>query len=95
MQDYGYEHNSFILYKDSRIFINHLDQSQRGELLLAIFDYVCDGDVPDFKGDTMLEICFEMIKSYLDRDERKYQEKCKKNKENIEKRWANVWRKHN
>lgn len=87
MQNYEYEHNSFILYKDSRIFINRLNKCQRGELLLAIFDYVCDGIIPDFENDAMLQMCFDIIRSYLDRDEKKYQDKCKKNKENIEKRW--------
>lgn len=88
MTNYEYEHNSFILYKDSRIFINRLNNSQCGELLLAIFDYVCDGVVPEFQDDMMLQMCFDMIKSYLDRDEKKYQQKCKKNRENIEKRWS-------
>lgn len=88
MTTYEYEHNSFILYKDSRIFINRLNNSQRGELLLAIFNYVCDGVISDFNDDVMLQMCFDMIKAYLDRDEKKYQQKCKKNKENIEKRWA-------
>lgn len=88
MSIYEYEHNSFVLYKDSRIFIGRLSKCQRGELLLAIFDYVCDGFVPNFEDDTMLQMCFDIIRSYLDRDEKKYQEKCRKNKENIEKRWA-------
>lgn len=88
MTTYEYEHNSFILYEDSRIFINRLNNSQRGELLLAIFNYVCDGVISDFNDDVMLQMCFDMIKAYLDRDEKKYQQKCKKNKENIEKRWA-------
>ena len=88
MTTYEYEHNSFILYKDSRIFINRLNNSQRGELLSAIFDYVCDGVIPEFQDDMMLQMCFDVIKSYLDRDEKKYQQKCKKNKENVEKRWS-------
>lgn len=85
---YEYEHNSFLLYKDSRIFINRLNREQRGDLLAAIYAYTCDGDVSDFNHDAMLQMCFDIIKSYLDRDEKKYQEKCKKNTENIKKRWA-------
>lgn len=83
-----YERNSFILYKDSRILINNLNNSQRGKLLIAIFDYVCDDVKPDYKNDNLLQMCFEVIQSYLDRDEKKYIEKCKKNKENITKRWS-------
>lgn len=90
-----YEHNSFVLYKDSRIFIRQLDTNQRGNLLGAIFDYTCDGEIPDFHGDSMTQMCFEIIKSYLDRDEQKYQEKCRKNKENIEKRWAKTGKQSN
>lgn len=88
MGNEGYDHNSFVLYKDSRIFINRLDIRQRGILMTAIFDYVCDETVFDFKGDEMLQMCFEIIKSYLDRDEKKYRERCEKNRENIEKRWG-------
>lgn len=76
-----YEHNSFLLYKDSRIFIDRLDKEQRGDLLAAIFAYVCDGELPDFHGDGMTQMCFEIVKSYLDRDEKKYQEKCRKRAE--------------
>ena len=76
-----YERNSFLLYKDSRIFIDRLDKEQRGDLLAAIFAYVCDGEIPDFHGDGMTQMCFEIIKSYLDRDEKKYQEKCRKRAE--------------
>lgn len=75
------EHNSFLLYKDSRIFVSRLSTEQRGILFLAIFDYVCDGIVPNFSEDGMLQMSFEMIKSYLDRDEKKYREKCKKRAE--------------
>ncbi len=66
LNNYEYEHNSFILYKDSRIFINRLSKCQRGELLLAIFDYVCDGIIPNFEDDSMLQMCFDIIRSYLD-----------------------------
>ena len=76
-----FEHNSFVLYKDSRIFIRQLNTDQRGDLLEAIFDYACDRDIPDFHGDSMTQMCFEIIKSYLDRDEKKYQEKCRKRAE--------------
>lgn len=77
-----YDRNSFILYKDSRIFISRLSKSQRGELLLAIFDYACDKIVPNFEYDPMLEMCFELIRAYLDRDEKKYRTRCEKNREN-------------
>ena len=81
MSSHEYEHNSFLLYKDSRIFVSKLDKGQRGDLLMTIFDYACDGAIPDFHNDGMLQMCFEIIKSYLDRDEKKYKEKCKKRAE--------------
>lgn len=76
-----YEHNSFVLYKDSRIFIKKLNTEQRGILLEVIFDYACDRKVPDLHEDGMVQICFEIIKSYLDRDEKKYQDKCRQRAE--------------
>lgn len=95
MQNYEYEHNSFILYKDSRIFINRLSKCQRGELLLAIFDYVCDGIIPNFEDDAMLQMCFDIIRSYLDRDEKKYRDKCEKNRKIAIEREANKRKKQN
>lgn len=81
MENNQYEHNSFLLYKDSRIFISKLNREQRGDLLEAIFNYACDLEIPDFHDDAMTQMCFEIIKSYLDRDEKKYQEKCRKRAE--------------
>lgn len=95
MQNYEYEHNSFILYKDSRIFINRLSKCQRGELLLAIFDYVRDGIIPNFEDDAMLQMCFDIIRSYLDRDEKKYRDKCEKNRKIAIEREANKRKKQN
>lgn len=81
MENNQYEHNSFVLYKDSRIFIRKLSREQRGDLMEAIFNYTCDGKIPKFSGDGMVQMCFDIIKSYLDRDEKKYQEKCRKRAE--------------
>lgn len=81
MENNQYEHNSFVLYKDSSIFIRKLSREQRGDLMEAIFNYTCDGKIPNFSGDGMVQMCFDIIKSYLDRDEKKYQEKCRKRAE--------------
>lgn len=90
MENNHFEHNSFVLYKDSRIFVDKLNKEQRGDLLAAIFAYVCDGEIPDFYNDSITQMCFEIIRNYLDRDEKKYQEKCQRNKENIQRRWNKV-----
>lgn len=95
MENNHFEHNSFVLYKDSRVFIDRLDKEQRGDLLAAIFAYVCDGELPDFHNDGITQMCFDIIKNYLDRDEKKYQEKCQRNKENIQKRWSKVRKQSN
>lgn len=81
MENNQYEHNSFLLYKDSRIFVSKLSREQRGDLFEAILNYVCDWEIPRFPDDGMTQMCFEIIKSYLDRDEKKYQEKCRKRAE--------------
>ena len=78
---------TFILRKDSRVIIDQLSNEQRGRLFLALFDYACDKIEPDFEGDPVLNMGFSVIRNYLDRDEEKYHEKCKKNSENIQKRY--------
>lgn len=77
--------DSFILYLDQQEIFEMLTDEQAGQLIKNIFLYERTGQMP--KMDKMLTLAFVPIMQILDKNRRKYDEKCKKNKENIEKRW--------
>jgi hypothetical protein len=62
---------SFVFYLSWRSAINLLNDSQKAELLNAIFDYV-SGE-PVFINDGGVNICFEFIKSDIERDLEKWE----------------------
>ena len=79
--------SSFIMYDDNYNIFKRLTKDEIGDLMLAIFEYRQTATEPDFENNRVLQITFEQIKISLDNNKRKYDEKCKKNKEAINKRW--------
>lgn len=77
--------NSFIIYHDYRETLADLTDEQVGQLFRALFDYEIDRIEPQFIGE--LKIAFKFIKKDLDINLTKYENICKRNKENITKRW--------
>ena len=71
---------SFVLYTEYRQYTALLNDEECGKLLKSLFDYVENGAVPDFEGS--LQMAFLVIKNQLDRDNEKYESRCKRNKEN-------------
>lgn len=80
---------SFMSYVSDRIFIDRLTDDQAGKLHKAVYAYQDEGTIPDFKNDDMLQMCFELMKNHFDNDAKKYEERCRKNAENVKKRWNN------
>ncbi len=78
---------SFVLYKDSFPMFAALQDDQAGKLIKAIFRYEIDGVEPNFGNDQMTNMVFMMVKQYLDRNNEKYKETCKKNSANQSIRW--------
>lgn len=78
---------SFILYKDIKPLIDMMSNEQAGLLFKSIYDYVCDKKDPNCD-DVIVNNTFNFIKIKIDDASKKYEAKCKKNKENIAKRWA-------
>lgn len=77
--------DSFILYLEQQEIFEMLTDEQAGQLIKNIFTYERTGNMPQM--DKMLNLAFIPIMQALDKNRYKYEEKCKKNKENIEKRW--------
>lgn len=68
------------LYHSYRDAIQALDDAERGRLLTAMLEYTLTGDAGNLRGNE--RFVFPLIKSQIDRDNAKYQETCKKNREN-------------
>lgn len=79
------EKDSFILYNEQKEIIDTLSDSEAGKLIKAIFEYETTLQVP--KLSKTLNLVFIPIKNALDRNREKYEKACKRNKENIQKRW--------
>ena len=80
---------SFVLYNDYLQWLKLLSDEETGKLIRAIFTYENDRTLPDFS-DKRTEIAFYMIKENLDRDRKKYEKVCEKNKENAQARWKKM-----
>lgn len=74
---------SFILYYDYRNHLNLLSDSEKGKLLMALFDYAEFGTKPTYSG--AIGMAFSFISAQMDRDNESYEKKCQKNRTNGEK----------
>ena len=73
------EKNSFVLYVEYLQNIELLSMEQRGELFTAIMHYASGKEVEDLDG--MVMMAFSFIRSQMDRDNEKYQDKLEKRRE--------------
>lgn len=79
---------SFIMLKCWSENISMLDNTQKAQLLTAIYDYQCLGK--DFvTNDGMLKMLWATVKQTFEYNDRKYQEKCQKNRLNAQARYKN------
>ena len=75
-----------MLYFDRLPYLNRMDDMQRGRLFLWIMEYAQYGVVPEIE-DPMLGMAWDMVKPAIDLDTERYEAKCERNRENIQKRW--------
>lgn len=80
--------NSFVLYIDSYEQIKKLNSEQKAALLDAIFQYAAGCDDLEFS-DLVTEIVFGFIKSQMQRDSEKYEERKKRNSDYYKKKKEN------
>lgn len=82
------EQKGFIVYGDNEEVFDRLSDEEAGQLLKGMVKYFNSGEEPSFSG--VLEFVFIPIKQQMDRDSEKYEEKCQKNREKIQKYWNKV-----
>lgn len=74
------EKSSFILYFGYRKHLALLSNEECGKLLMALFDYAENGQVPDLTGATAM--AFSFIQDQMERDASKYAAVCERNRQN-------------
>ena len=77
--------DSFILYNKYQEVFDELSDEEAGKLIKAILEYSNTGIC---KLDGVLKAVFTSIKQDIDYNNKKYEEKCEKNRENVAKRWG-------
>ena len=76
---------SILLYQDQKEVFDTLTDEQAGKLIKAIFQYQENGEF--ILIDPLLKIIMIPIRQSIDRNSDKYDSVCKRNAENIAKRW--------
>lgn len=84
MKDRGIQREGFILYKSFYDPISQLTDEQLGRLFRSIYLWQINGEA-DPEPDIQIAFGFFINQFRIDND--KYQEKCDKNRENIQSRW--------
>lgn len=69
----------FIVYFSSRRVLQKLDDARRGRVLLALMDYAEKGNEPQGLDDSE-SIAFESLRTGIDGDRLRYEERCKTNR---------------
>jgi len=78
--------NSFLIYHEYKEHFDLLSDEELGQLLRAVMDYEITDTAPEFQNG-LLKMAFSFMKNTLDRDKKKWTDKCEKNKESARKRW--------
>ena len=76
----------FCAYHSYLAAMEQLNNEERGRLFTALLSYSQTGEVPQLDGNE--RFVFPAMRDQMDRDSKKYQEKCEKNRKNIEQRYT-------
>jgi hypothetical protein len=78
--------DSFIIYTSYLKIFEQLTDAQLGQLTRHMLSFAKTGEEPNIE-DPIVKLSFAFIKDDMERNKRKYEEKCERNRENIRKRW--------
>ena len=83
------EKNSFLIQKSMYEDIKLMTEIETHFLLMAVFEYVISGVIPslDRSDQRLVKSAFNRFKMAHDDNSTRYLKTCKKNQENINKRW--------
>ena len=72
------ERPGFMVFHDDMVFVERMRDEDVGRLFKAMRRYSAEGEEPQFDSD-VLQICWEICRTMLDRDQRRYREVCDNN----------------
>ena len=78
--------DSFIIYTSYLKIFEQLTDAQLGQLTRHMLSFAKTGKEPSIE-DPLVKLSFAFIKDDMERNQRKYEEKCEKLRQNIKKRW--------
>lgn len=78
--------DSFIIYTSYLKIFEQLTDAQLGQLTRHMLYFAKTGEEPAIE-DPIVKLSFAFIKDDMERNRRKYEEKCEKLRQNIKKRW--------
>ncbi len=84
----GKDQKGFVVYGDIHAVVDELTDEQTGKLFKGMIAYFASGKAPKFDG--VLKYVWIPIRQQMDRDKEKYDAKCEKNREKIQKYWDGV-----
>ena len=82
------DQKGFVVYGDIEESLNELSDEQVANLFRGMVSYFNTGKEPKFSG--LMKMVFIPIRQQMDRDTDKYEKKCAKNRESIQKYWDKV-----
>ena len=82
------DQKGFIVYGNHEEILDRLTDEEAGKLLKAMTKYFNHGTEPKFDG--ALEFVWIPIRQQMDANAEKYEAKCQKNKESIQRYWNKV-----
>lgn len=80
------DERGFSLYPAYREFLLRLSDAERGQLLMALFDFHEGVDTSSRLSDGA-RMAFAFISGRMTEDARRYRKRCEANRENASKRW--------
>ena len=83
------DQKGFIVYGDNEVIIDRLTDEEAGQLLKGMMKYFNTGTEPSFDS-PLTDVIWLQVKLQMDRNADKYQKKCEKNRESIQKYWDKV-----
>lgn len=77
----------FCAYNDYLDSFGPLSDADFGRLMRAAIRYNATGELPELSG--RVKLALAVIRAQIDRDRKRYDERCEKNRESALKRWDN------
>lgn len=75
----------FYVYSDTEEELNILNDEERGKLFSILFKYAFESEEPEIKDNRPLLMAFIACRRHIDKDQKKYEKKCRINRLNGQK----------